>query len=338
MADLGMQQGQFGLNQPQVDVPGLGGYAQGMALNQAQRNWELQNLFNQQVQAANQAKMQEWGLNAPVRGVEREAALETTLPTARTKLGMEEEALTQRRIETPVKASEATTKISGQQLLRQEQDLEKFNLALPSFQGPTASKDFADWADESGWKKGHPWRKYLEGATGSDDFQMRAGRVMNHAATSLEQRRKLHQLNLQTGSAERIADIQAESAKDRAAAQERMVRDKADREKKLEERWTAVYQELQNARRSGNKDVVEMLTKEFNEIGQMLFQLKAAGAPSLGPQIAPGGGGIQYPQREFQAIPGGTPPTSGPKAGDVLQGYKFKGGNPADKNNWTKVQ
>jgi hypothetical protein len=336
MADLGMQQGQFGPNQPQVDVPGLGGYAQGMALNQAQRNWQLQNLFNQQVQAANQAKMQEWGLNAPVREAERGASLETILPTARTKLGMEEEALTQKQIETPVKAAEATTKIGGEQFKRMEQDIEKFNLALPSFQGPTASKDFADWADESGWKKGHPWRKYLEGATGSDDFQIRAGRIMNHAATQLEQRRKLHQLNIQTGSAERIADIQAETQRDIAASREQQVRDKADREKKLEERWVATYQELQKARRSGNQDAIMILTDEFNQIGEQLQMLKAAGAPALGPQIDPSGRGIQYPQREFKPIPGGTSPTQGPKVGDVMQGYKFKGGNPADKNNWIK--
>lgn len=31
-----------------------------------------------------------------------------------------------------------------------------------------------------------------------------------------------------------------------------------------------------------------------------------------------------------------TAPASGPKAGDVVKGYTFKGGNPSDKNNWTK--
>jgi hypothetical protein len=335
-----MQYGQFGA--PQIDPNQYGGGAMtGMArmrgLAQQRENQNLQNILNNLLIESNRKNMGEFDLNAPVREQERQASLETILPTARTKLGMEEEALTQRRIETPVKASEATTKISGEGLKRQEQDIEKFNLALPSFQGPTASRDFADWADESGWKKGHPWRKYLEGATGSDDFQMRAGRIMNHAATQLEQRRKLHQLNIQTGSAERIADIQAESARERSRVQERMAQEKGDREKKLEERWTAVYQELQSARRSGNKDAVEMLTREFNELGQMLFQLKAAGAPSLGPQIAPQGGGIQYPERQFQPLPnqGGTVPT-GPKVGDVLQGYKFQGGNPADKNNWIK--
>jgi hypothetical protein len=30
------------------------------------------------------------------------------------------------------------------------------------------------------------------------------------------------------------------------------------------------------------------------------------------------------------------PESAAPKAGDVIKGYKFKGGNPADKNNWEK--
>lgn len=32
------------------------------------------------------------------------------------------------------------------------------------------------------------------------------------------------------------------------------------------------------------------------------------------------------------------PPAAGPKPGDVQQGYRFKGGNPADQKNWDKVQ
>jgi hypothetical protein len=27
-------------------------------------------------------------------------------------------------------------------------------------------------------------------------------------------------------------------------------------------------------------------------------------------------------------------PVNVPKVGEVIQGYRFKGGNPADKNNW----
>jgi hypothetical protein len=30
-------------------------------------------------------------------------------------------------------------------------------------------------------------------------------------------------------------------------------------------------------------------------------------------------------------------PTGAPAVGTVMQGYRFKGGNPADKNNWEKV-
>jgi hypothetical protein len=33
-----------------------------------------------------------------------------------------------------------------------------------------------------------------------------------------------------------------------------------------------------------------------------------------------------------------TPVTGAPKAGDIVKGYRFKGGDPKDKNNWTKVQ
>lgn len=34
--------------------------------------------------------------------------------------------------------------------------------------------------------------------------------------------------------------------------------------------------------------------------------------------------------------PANPTPSSGPKAGDVLKGYQFTGGDPADKNNWVK--
>jgi hypothetical protein len=35
---------------------------------------------------------------------------------------------------------------------------------------------------------------------------------------------------------------------------------------------------------------------------------------------------------------GAKPPAEGPKVGAIEQGYRFKGGNPADKNSWEKVQ
>jgi hypothetical protein len=43
--------------------------------------------------------------------------------------------------------------------------------------------------------------------------------------------------------------------------------------------------------------------------------------------------------REVLASPGGAAPaSSGPAVGTVEDGYRFKGGNPADQNNWERVQ
>jgi hypothetical protein len=52
-------------------------------------------------------------------------------------------------------------------------------------------------------------------------------------------------------------------------------------------------------------------------------------------------GGYKVPERVLSpsakvAREAETQPGSGPKAGDIVKGYKFKGGNPADKNNWEK--
>jgi hypothetical protein len=45
-------------------------------------------------------------------------------------------------------------------------------------------------------------------------------------------------------------------------------------------------------------------------------------------------GGIQTPQRRGQE----TPSTGAPQAGTVEDGYRFKGGDPADQSNWEKVE
>lgn len=47
----------------------------------------------------------------------------------------------------------------------------------------------------------------------------------------------------------------------------------------------------------------------------------------------------QYKKIRDQLPAQGAPatPPAGPKPGDVMQGYRFKGGNPADRNSWEKV-
>jgi hypothetical protein len=39
----------------------------------------------------------------------------------------------------------------------------------------------------------------------------------------------------------------------------------------------------------------------------------------------------------INTLPGASSSGTVPAAGTVMNGYKFKGGNPADKNNWEKV-
>ena len=123
---LNMQYGQFGA--PQIDPRQFGGGAMsGIAgmrgLGQQKQNQDLQTLFNQLMIQANQQKMQEYGLNAPVREQERQAAIETTLPKARTEQGTRAEALEQQRIETPVKRAQAGGKIDKEKLDQLERDV-----------------------------------------------------------------------------------------------------------------------------------------------------------------------------------------------------------------------
>jgi len=45
----------------------------------------------------------------------------------------------------------------------------------------------------------------------------------------------------------------------------------------------------------------------------------------------------EFKEQYDKATKGGAPTGGGPKAGDVVKGYRFRGGNPADENNWEKV-
>jgi hypothetical protein len=45
--------------------------------------------------------------------------------------------------------------------------------------------------------------------------------------------------------------------------------------------------------------------------------------------------GVNVPEAAMRQVPTG--PSAAPAVGTMMQGYRFKGGNPADKNNWEKV-
>lgn len=78
-----------------------------------------------------------------------------------------------------------------------------------------------------------------------------------------------------------------------------------------------------------------------------LLQLRSLLQPTLRPNVTPE---VRTPGRfwgetvtpaqtnSWSIVPGAQPKTQkGPAVGEVVKGYRFKGGNPADKNNWEKV-
>ena len=307
MADLNLQYGQFGLQQPQVDVPGLSGYAQGQALNQFQQNRGLQNLLNQLMIQANQEKMKEYGLNAPVREQERQAAIETTLPRARTEQGTREEELIQQRIETPVKRAQAGGKIDKEKLDQMERDVEKFSMALPTFQGPTAISDFDKWAEDNDLPKTHPYRKHISGSTSPEDMQKRSMEVLNHATMNIAQRRQQQQTMMTTGSQERQADIAGQYSLERQRlaneASERAAQLKSDKEKrvdKLEGDMIRTMEEMDKVP-EGSAAYKKLETK-LNRLFQMSQAIRAAGAPYI-PNVNIGGQPLMQ-QRQPQPLPG----------------------------------
>lgn len=89
----------------------------------------------------------------------------------------------------------------------------------------------------------------------------------------------------------------------------------------------ASLQALQGQYRSGG-DVMNPEDPQYQEINKAVMQL----LPFVSQQAT------NAPQPQINAPQTGAPSTKGPAVGTVSKGYKFKGGNPADKANWEKVQ
>ena len=307
---LNMQYGQFGA--PQIDPRQFGGGAMsGIAgmrgLGQQKQNQDLQTLFNQLMIQANQQKMQEYGLNAPVREQERQAAIETTLPKARTEQGTRAEALEQQRIETPVKRAQAGGKIDKEKLDQLERDVEKFSMALPTFQGPTAVSDFDKWAEDNDLPKTHPYRRHLSGSTSPEDMQKRSMEVLNHATMNIAQRRAQQQTMMTTGSQERQADIAGQYSLERQRlaneASERAAQIKSDKEKrvdKLEGDMIRTMEEMDKV--PEGSPAYKKLETKLNRLFQMSQAIRAAGAPYI-PNVNIGGQPLMQ-QRQPQPLPG----------------------------------
>lgn len=317
---------QTGLNQPQVDVPGLGGYAQGMALNQAQQNWNLQNTLNALINQANQAQMAEYGANAPVREMERNLALQYKPREVAAEVGGKEERLKQEQIKTPGLESEIKGKIDRDKLDQWTRDVERMTMAQPMFKGPTAAVDFRRWAKDNDFER-TPFYNYIASSPNPEVLQQRYGEVLNSVTMNLAQRRSALESLRATGSQERIADIAGQYGLERqrlanegalATAQERTA--KQNKVEKLEEVLVDLITKLQQTQPGTPQ--YQQLQQQTQQVFQMLQMIKAAGAPYI-PNVGYQGSPLMQP-RGPQALPGTSAPQQAPVIRYDAQGNRIQ--------------
>jgi hypothetical protein len=104
---------------------------------------------------------------------------------------------------------------------------------------------------------------------------------------------------------------------------------------KEQDRAMKAYLDAQKTMRSFEADYVALQngpgasTPEGKAEGERLRK----GADTSGAAKPPGAAASPAPS----AAPSGGGTPGAPKAGEVMQGYRFKGGDPSDKNNWEKV-
>lgn len=73
--------------------------------------------------------------------------------------------------------------------------------------------------------------------------------------------------------------------------------------------------------------------------GRQLYAQRASTMASPAPQmIGSPETGYQWVTPPAAPMPSAAPPSGGPQPGAVISGYRFKGGNPNDRNSWEPVQ
>ena len=314
---------------------GLGGVLAGQQQDRARQMFGMQQQANQmsleqqlmELQKARQ--LQESGIAAEM--AKNRATAGTAERAAEATTGALETGTAKGKgtLQTDIEAANVKNKayIDQDSIHRMERDLEKFNLQLPAFQGPTGMANFQKWADEEGWSKNSPYRSFLEGATGADDFAQRSQKVMQHATANLEQRRKQSMLqqkiegegafHLEYGaqanaSAERRAQIAADAARDAAETRSRAMAAKQD---DIAHRLVTALDELEKAEKEGDKAGIAKAEAKIQRYRIIMESLKASGA-QLYPSIP--GAPITYgrPQGGPAPFPG---TTQAPQGGNVIE-------------------
>ena len=259
--------------------------------------------------------------------VEREAEAKTSALETGTAKGKS-------TLATDIEAGNAKNKayLDQESINKMERDLERFNLNMPAFQGPTGMGDFQKWADSEGWSKGSPYRTFLEGSTGSEDFQQRSQKVMAHATANLKQRRAQSMLQQKiegegvfsmeqhaqaNASAERRAQIAADAMRDAAETRSQGQRAKLD---DMMHKLTDAVTKLGEAEDKKDKDAIKLWEGRVQRYRIILESLKSAGA-QLYPSIPGAPITFNRPQASPVPFPG---TTQEPAQGGVVE-YDAKG-------------
>lgn len=350
-----VQQGQFSVQPP----PNLGqlmgnspsAITGGMAAQQQnnyQRNQNLENMINQMILEKNRKAAEEFNLDSEVRSTKRDSEIATNRAEAAT-IGRKKEgeaqktsaegALKQGTLATDIESgvSRNRANIDKNKLDQMERDVEKLNMALPTFEGPSGMTNFQDWAEKAGIDKNNPMRRYVEGATSGEDLQARAGKVINYAMQHLDHRRKLDLQREKIEGEGNFGLAREQTQGEYGLARQRLANEggvatataraqKSEKEVKLEGAITKAYDEMEKATESGDVTGANRAKEKLSVLFQMLQVIRASGAPQY-PQL-PGMPPIYQP-RTAQPLPqpgGGVPQPGG--QGGPIQWEKGPDGKP----------
>jgi len=322
MADLNMQYGQFGVA-PGFQLGDLGGGAMsgsaGMDMLRNYRgNSNMQSLMNNLIMAANQEKMNTYGLDAPVREAQRGANIATSRATENTIEGQKQSELNKLQedvarlqgtrvtdIEAKNEANkESVSKVRDAQYMRL---FDEFTAASSQWQGMEGLQQAKDWMDEKSIPQNHPMRQMIKSGSTPETFQaglLRAQQGMANNVASIRSRAEAAATAGFKGQEDRltqkvIGDWHIEVAKINAAAAKGTA-SKQDVENLLSES----ARNLQNAIKAGDTDAIQFWTSEVNKLARLAAELSAAKVP---PQILPGPSGLQQRPQMPNITPVGTP-------------------------------
>lgn len=150
------------------------------------------------------------------------------------------------------------------------------------------------------------------------------GSALGSAGEAISRREKQDLAEAEVGSKAQLRESAAQLAETRANAAVQNIGHQSEvldlkRMLGLMERSTKLQEAYQKAKRDAELLGGKPLSiEEFIRQNRQLMMLEAGGQPGAGAQ--------------------GTSAATPPKVGDVVRGYRFKGGKPSDPNSWEKVQ